>query len=98
MSNMISKFRISDGKDFSLKNFDAGYAVRRVRQFVDVGGLDGFREAWPAGSGVIFVRRREQRLARYDIDINSRFLGLQIRAGSRPLGIALLGDPVLLRR
>ncbi len=26
MGNMISKFRISDGKDFSLKNFDAGYA------------------------------------------------------------------------
>jgi len=26
MDKMISKLKISDGKDFSLKNFDAGYA------------------------------------------------------------------------
>ena len=61
----------------------ADHAVRRVAQFVDVGGLDGLGEARPATARFELVRRGEQRLARYDVDIDTRLLVVQIFAGAR---------------
>jgi hypothetical protein len=78
--------------------FDTGYTVSKIRQLAYVGRLDGFGEAWPAGSRIIFIRRSEQRFTRNDIDIDARLLVTEIRAGSRPLRIALLGYTILVRR
>src|SRR3546814_13338122 len=41
-------------------------------------------------------RRREQRLAGDDVDVDPRLGGVQVLAGPRALGRAFLGDAVLL--
>ena len=76
----------------------ADHAVRDVAQFVDIGRLDRLREARPAAADFKLVGRGKQRLARDDIDIDAGLLVMQIFAGARALGAALLGDAVLFRR
>src|SRR5512134_2024317 len=71
--------------------------MRRVPNFVDVGGVDGPGEARPAGARVELVGRSEQRLARHDVDVDARFLVMQILPGSGDLGAALLRYAILLR-
>ena len=71
---------------------------RSVAQFADVCGLDRLSEAGPAATRFIFVGRGEQRLARYDVDVDARFLVIQIFAGSGALGAALLRYAILLGR
>src|SRR5262245_25498834 len=76
----------------------ADHAVRHIAQVLDVGRLDRLREARPAAARFILVGRSKQRLARDDINIDAGLLVVEIRAGARALGAALLGDAVLLRR
>ena len=76
----------------------ARHAVRSVLQFVDVGRFNGLGEARPAASRFKFVRRSEQRLAGHDIDVDARFLVIQIFSGSGALGAVLLRYAILLRR
>src|SRR5688500_2824580 len=77
-------------------HLDASHAVRRVPDFVDVGRIDGLREARPAGARVEFVRRGEQRLAGYDVDVDTRLLVIEILPGSGGLGAASLRHAMLL--
>ena len=72
-------------------HFGAGHAVRGVPQFVDILRFNGLGEAGPPAPGVKFVRRGEQRLAGHKIDVDARFLVIQIFAGSGGLRAALLG-------
>src|SRR3546814_9013531 len=53
-------------------------------------------EAGPAAAGLELRRRREQRLAGDDVDVDPRLGGVQVLAGPRALGRAFLGDAVLL--
>src|SRR5215471_6429906 len=76
----------------------ADHAMRRVSQLAYVGRLDRLCEAWPTASRFIFIGRSEQRLARYDVDVDAWFLVIQIFAGAGALGAALLGHPILFRR
>src|ERR1051325_1323011 len=76
----------------------ADHAVRELAQLVDVGRLDGFGEAGPAASRFKLVGGCEQRLAGNDIDVDARFLVVQIFSGSGSLGAILLSYATLLRR
>src|SRR3546814_20922317 len=53
-------------------------------------------EGRPAAAGLELRRRREQRLAGDDVDVDPRLGGVQVLAGARALGRAFLGDAVLL--
>src|SRR6185295_5035703 len=75
----------------------ADHAMRIVVELLYVGGLDRLREAWPARAGVIFIRRREERLARHDVDVDAGLLVVEQRARPGHLRPALLGDAKLLR-
>src|SRR5262245_51544323 len=79
-------------------DLSAGHAVRGVSQFVDILRFNGLGEAGPAASRIKLVGRREQWLARYDIDVDARFLVIQIFSGSGNLGAALLSYTILLGR
>jgi len=79
-------------------HFGADHPVRRVAQLADIGGLDGFGEAWPTATGFEFVGRGKQRLTRDDIDIDARLLVVQVFAGAGRLSGALLCDAELLGR
>src|SRR3954466_11207325 len=72
--------------------------MRRVTQFVDIGRFYGLGEARPAASRFEFVGRSEQRLARHNIDIDTRFLVIQIFSSSGTLSLVLLRYAILLRR
>src|SRR5262245_3975175 len=74
------------------------HAVRGVPQFVDILRFNGLGEAGPAASRIKLVGRREQRLAGYDIDVDARFLVIQIFSGSGSLGAVLLRYVILLGR
>src|SRR5262245_17142302 len=76
----------------------ARHAMRIVSQFVDILRLNGLGEAGPAASRIKFVGRREQRLAGHDIDVDARFLIIQIFSGSGSFGAVLLRHVILLRR
>src|SRR5262245_35685764 len=79
-------------------NFGTHHAVAAVAQLTDVGWLDGFGETGPAGPGLVFVGRGEQRLARNDIDIDTGLLIVQKLARAGTLGAVFLRDAVLLAR
>src|SRR5262245_54192405 len=79
-------------------HLSAEHAVRGVPQFVDILRFNGLGEAGPAASGIKLVGRREQRLAGHDIDVDSRFLVIQIFSGSGGLGAVLLRYVILLGR
>src|SRR5262245_39593442 len=79
-------------------HLSAGHAVRGVPQFVDILRFNGFGEAGPATSRIKLVGRRKQRLTGHDIDIDARFLVVQILPGSGGLGAALLRYAILLWR
>src|SRR5258708_2851876 len=76
----------------------ADHAERGVLQLVDVGRLDRLGEARPAAARFEFVGRREQGLARHDVDVDAGLLVVEIRAGAGALGAALLGHAILLGR
>ncbi len=46
--------------------------------FHDSFRCDGFGEAWPTGSGIVFIQRAKQGLARHHIDIDSVFFKIPI--------------------
>src|SRR5262249_25741354 len=79
-------------------HLSAEHAVRGVPQFVDILRFNGLGEAGPAASRIKLVGRREQRLAGHDIDVDARFLVIQIFSGSGGLGAVLLGYVILLGR
>src|SRR5215470_2800718 len=79
-------------------HLSADHAVRGVPQFVDIRRFNGLGEAGPAASRIKFVGRREQRLARHNIDVDARFLVIQIFSGSRRFGAVLLRYVILLGR
>src|SRR5262245_12162019 len=76
----------------------ARHAVRSVSQLVDVVRFYGFGEAGPAASRLILVGGREQRLTRHNVDVDARFLVIQILPGSGGLRAVLLRYAILLRR
>src|SRR5215475_6964357 len=76
----------------------ASHAVRGVPQFVDILRFNWLGEAGPAATRIKLVGRREQRLARNDIDIDARFLVIQIFSGPGDLGAAFLRYAILLGR
>src|SRR5206468_4962482 len=78
-------------------HLDAAHAVRIVVPLADVGRLDRLGEARPAAARFVLVRGGEERLARHDVDVDAGLLVVEIFAGSRPLGPALLRHPILLR-
>ena len=57
---------------------------------------DRLGEAQPAAARLEFVRRREQRFARHDVDIDARLAVVEVLAGSGALGAVTLRDLVLL--
>src|SRR5215510_7066931 len=79
-------------------HLSAEHTVRGVPQFVDILRFNGLGEAGPAASRIKLVGRREQRLAGHDIDVDSRFLVIQIFSGSGGLGAVLLRYVILLGR
>src|SRR5215470_15332167 len=79
-------------------HLSADHAVRGVSQFVDILRFNGLGEAGPAASRIKLVGRREQRLAGHDIDVDARFLVIQIFSGSGGLGAILLRYVILLGR
>src|SRR5262249_51439845 len=76
----------------------ADHAVRGIPQFVDIREFNGLGEAGPAASRIKFVGRCEQRLARHNIDVDARFLVIQIFSGSGGFGAVLLRYVILLGR
>src|SRR5260221_2448453 len=74
------------------------HAVRAVVQCVDIGRFNGLGEAGPPASRFKLVGRSEQRLTRYDVDVDPRFLVFQVFAGSWSFSAALLCYAILLRR
>src|SRR5262245_29515517 len=76
----------------------AYHAVRGVPHFVDIRRFNGLGEAGPAASRIKFIGRREQRLAGHNIDVDARFLVIQIFSGSGSFGAVLLRHVILLRR
>src|SRR5215813_12289094 len=76
----------------------ARHAVRGVPEFVDIDRFNGLGEAGPAASRFKFVRRSEQRLTRHNIDVDARFLVIQIFPASGGLRAVLLRYAILLRR
>src|SRR3954471_14757525 len=76
----------------------ADHAVGAVFQLVDIGRIDRLRKTGPTASRFEFVGRSEERLAGDDIDINPGLLVVQIFAGSRRFGGALLSHAILLGR
>jgi hypothetical protein len=82
----------------SRTHLGAGHTLGGVLQFVDVSGLDRLGETWPATPRFKFVGRGEQWFPGYDVDVDARFLVIQIFAGSGNLGAALLGDAILFGR
>src|SRR5262245_20969431 len=82
----------------SRAHLGARHAVRGVPEFVDVVRFNGLGEARPAASRFKFVGRSEQRLARHNIDVDARFLVIQIFPASGGLRAALLRYAILLRR
>src|SRR5262249_17452619 len=79
-------------------HLSTAHAVRGVSQFVAILRFNGLGELGPAASRIKLVGRREQRLARYDIDVDARFLVIQIFSGSGDLGGVLLRYTILLGR
>src|SRR5262249_32253830 len=82
----------------SRAHLGARHAVRSVPEFVDIGRLNGLGEAGPAASRFKLVGRSEQRLTRHDIDVDARFLVIQILPASGGLRATLLCYAILLRR
>src|SRR5262245_49907644 len=76
----------------------ASHAMRGVPQFVDILRFNGFGEAGPAAPRIKLVGRCEQRLAGHDIDVDARFLVIQIFSGSGGFGAVLLRYLILLGR
>src|ERR1700730_10022275 len=79
-------------------HFSPDQSMRRVAQFVDIRRLYGLGETRPTASRFMFVGRPEQWFARYDINVNARFLVFQIFAGSWGLSPVLLVYAILFRR
>src|SRR5688572_25150778 len=76
----------------------AYHVMRDVPQFVDILRLDGFGEAGPAASRIKFVGRSEQGFAGHNIDVDARFLVVQIFSGSGHFRGVLLRYVILLGR
>src|SRR5262245_51644445 len=79
-------------------HLSAEHAVRGVPQFVDILRFNGLGEAGPSASRIKLIGRCEQRLAGHDIDIDARFLVIQIFPGSGGLGAVFLRYVILLGR
>src|SRR5262249_12318583 len=79
-------------------HFGANHAVGSVPQFVNIRGFNGLGEAGPAASRFKFGGRREQRLPGYNVDVDSRFIVIQIFPASGGLRAVLLSYAILLRR
>src|SRR5262247_445835 len=76
----------------------ARHAVRDVTQLVDIGWFNGLGKTGPAGSRFKLVGGCEQRLTRHNVDVDARFLVIQILPGSGGLRAVLLRSAILLRR
>src|SRR5262245_36620110 len=76
----------------------AYHAMRVVPQFVDILRFNGLGETGPAASRIKFVGRCEQRFTGHNIDVDARFLVIQILSGSGGLGTVSLRYPILLGR
>src|SRR5262249_2826461 len=74
------------------------HTQRLVRQFPDVGRVDWLGEARPATPRFELVCRCEQRLARHNVHVNTRFLVVEIFASVGRFGAVLLGHAVLFGR
>src|SRR4030095_12773940 len=74
------------------------HAVRCVAQLVDGRLRDRPREARPAATGFELRGRREERLARDDVHVDSGLVIVEELAAPRRFGAALLRDAVLLAR
>src|SRR5262245_13235253 len=77
-------------------NLSAEHALRGVPQFVDILRFNRFGETGPAASRIKLVGRGEQRLAGHNIDVDARFLVIQIFSGSGGLGAVSLRYTILV--
>ena len=76
-------------------NFGADHEELAIALRDHVLRLERAREARPAGSGVVFVERREERLTRNDVDVNARLLVVPVFVTKSRLGTVVLRDLVL---
>src|SRR6266498_3490672 len=76
-------------------DFVSGNAQAKVPPGLDVGFLERSGEARPARAGIVLVERREERLARDDIQIDARPVVVPVFVREGALGPLLLRDVVL---
>src|SRR5215471_5909978 len=72
-------------------------ATHAVRELLHVGWINRLGEGRPAAPGVELVGRSEQRLARHDVDVDTRLFVVQIFSTSGAFRRALLRYAILLR-
>src|SRR5450759_3159767 len=78
-------------------NLSALIAKHAVGLRADVRWVERPREAWPAGAGVVFVERAEERLAGNDIHVDPRLVVVPIDIAERSLRLRVLRYRVLER-
>ena len=89
----VAQMRIaSAAKDFLAHHPVAGISLDFYFRFI-------YRriETWPAGTGMKFCLRREERLAAAHADVRARSFGVFIFAGPWGFGAFSAGDVILLR-
>ena len=86
------------GVRVSAANFRARLKKAAVLFCQNIGRLQRPREAGPAGAGIIFVQRTEQRLPGHDIDIDALLFVVDIFVLKGRLRRALLRHIVLRGR
>src|SRR5262249_18072019 len=79
-------------------DFGTDHSVRGIPQFVDCRGRNGPREARPATARFVLGRRPKQRLAGYDVNVDTGLVVVEKLAASRRLRTILLCYAMLLRR
>jgi hypothetical protein len=65
-------------------NLGSDQAMRYVSQLLDIQGFDGLRKTRPTTARLVLIGGGEQRLARYDIDVDPGLFIVQIFSAPRP--------------
>src|SRR5260221_7327849 len=95
---VVIQVKLRSGSAYQGVHSGADHAMRSISTFFDVGWLDGFGEARSAASWFILIRRGNQRLAQYNVGVDTGFRVMQIPARIRRFRAALLRYPKLFRR
>src|SRR5690242_17703190 len=77
-------------------HFRSRHAGGVVRFFQNLALIDRTGETWPAGAGIEFVERTEQRTSGNHVDVNARAMIVPVGVAERRFGAALLRDVELI--